>query len=88
MLKKVICRRRITYLAVLLISVWAVGGFACCSAAQSEDLSLKVALFPYLADPEGFQEAVRDSWGQRHPDVELHFTDWNCYHSDPVEGIS
>ncbi len=46
-----------------------------------------VALFPYLADPEGFQEAVRDSWGQRHPDVELHFTDWNCYHSDPVEGI-
>ncbi|MBP3876868.1 MAG: thiamine pyridinylase, partial [Lachnospiraceae bacterium] len=25
---------------------------------------------------------------QRHPDVELHFTDWNCYHSDPVEGIN
>lgn len=51
--------------------------------AHDSDLTLEVALYPFVPDPAAFQEAVRDAWTREHPDIRLHFADWNCYASDP-----
>ena len=50
---------------------------------QNQKLTLEVALFPYVPDRVRFQEAVSDAWKREHPDVSLHFADWDCYASDP-----
>ena len=50
---------------------------------RNSDLTLEVALYPYVPDPDAFRQAVRDAWTPEHPDVGLHFTDWDCYASDP-----
>lgn len=42
-----------------------------------------MALFPYVPNIERCQAVVLDAWEREHPDIKLHFTDWNCYHSDP-----
>lgn len=54
---------------------------------QNQKLTLEVALFPYVPDRVRFQEAVSDAWKREHPDVSLHFADWDCYASDPDPSI-
>ena len=51
--------------------------------AADTDLTLEVALYPYVPDPDAFRQAVRDAWTPEHPDVGLHFVEWDCYVSDP-----
>lgn len=53
----------------------------------NQRLTLEVALFPYVPDRVRFQEAVSDAWKREHPDVSLHFADWDCYASDPDPSI-
>ena len=50
---------------------------------RNSDLTLEVALYPYVPDPDAFRQAVRDAWTPEHPDVGLHFVEWDCYVSDP-----
>ena len=51
--------------------------------APDSKLTLEVALYPYVPDPDALRQAVRDAWTPEHPDVGLHFTDWDCYATDP-----
>ena len=40
-----------------------------------------------MPDPARFQEAVRVAWEREHPDIGLHFADWDCYVSDPDQAL-
>ena len=51
--------------------------------AWDHDLTLEVALYPYVPDIGRFQDKVYEVWEREHPDVKLHFADWDCYASDP-----
>lgn len=70
-------------LSMIVLAVLLAG---CCkqyAKAWNHDLTLEVALYPYVPDLERFQEIVRDVWEREHPDVLLHFSYWDCYASDP-----
>ena len=72
-----------TILCVIL-SVLALAG---CSGQKAKapdpDLTLEVALYPYVPDPARFRQAVLEAWEREHPDIGLRFADWDCYVSDP-----
>lgn len=50
----------------------------CHASAQSPD-TLTLALYPYVPDIERFKSAIREEWDQRHPEIQLEFSDWDCY---------
>lgn len=49
------------------------------SDSTNENITLNVALFPYVPHPELFQKVINDKWEKLHPDVKLNFQDWDCY---------
>lgn len=48
------------------------------------ELTLNVALFPYVPDSERFKTAIQDEWAKSHPGVTLNFMEWDCYESREV----
>ena len=50
---------------------------------SNHHLTLEVALYPYVSDIAKFQTVVSEAWEKEHPEVKLHFADWDCYESDP-----
>ena len=56
-------------------------------APATDAPALEVALFPYVPDMDRFEAAVSAAWEQQHPDVPLHFVEWDCYKSDPGEAL-
>ena len=83
-------RKYVKTVSILLLVVLAVlmTGFSKQEAkGQNHKLTLEVALFPYVPDRVRLQEAVSDVWKREHPDVSLHFADWDCYASDPDPSI-
>ncbi|WP_197258653.1 thiamine pyridinylase [Paenibacillus dendritiformis] len=73
-------------LALLLIVVSPAGAGAAHSDASS-DITLKVAIYPYVPDPARFQAAVLDQWQRQEPGVKLEFTDWDSYSADPPDDL-
>ncbi|MBG9794339.1 thiaminase [Paenibacillus dendritiformis] len=53
----------------------------------SSDITLKVAIYPYVPDPARFQAAVLDQWQRQEPGVKLEFTDWDSYSADPPDDL-
>ena len=53
----------------------------------NSELTLEVALYSDVQDPDAFQQAVSKAWKQKHPDIGLRFTDWDCYSSDPDQKL-
>ncbi len=79
-------KRSLTYLSYLLMAVLFLSLPGCCrknAGTAGRDVTLEVALYPYVPDMARFQEVVSDAWEREHPDVSLHFADWDCYVSDP-----
>lgn len=75
-------------IVLLVVLTVVMTGFSKQEAkVQNQKLTLEVALFPYVPDRVRFQEAVSDAWKREHPDVSLHFADWDCYASDPDPSI-
>lgn len=78
------------YLSFIMIIVFSVSLAGCgkqAAEARNPDLTLEVALFPYVPDIARFQAVVRDAWEREHSDVSLHFVDWDCYASDPDQTL-
>lgn len=73
----------ILFITILVFAASLAGCGTHDAKAGNGDLSLAVALYPYVPDLERFQAVVRDAWEREHPDVTLHFVDWDCYASDP-----
>ena len=71
-------------LAVRQPAVTPAGGAAPDRAASP---ALTVALYPWAPRPAQVERAVADAWQRSHPDVPLHFVDWDCYTSDPPAGV-
>ena len=57
------------------------------ATAPEEDVALTVGLFPWVPRPAQVEEAVREAWARRHPDVPLEFVTWDCYASDPPASL-
>lgn len=47
----------------------------------AEPVTLNVALYGYIPDYGSFEDTVRESWEEAHPEVKLHFVQWDCYES-------
>ena len=45
----------------------------------SEPVELNVALYKSIPEYDSFEATVKECWKEAHPEVELVFTDWNCY---------
>ena len=79
-------RRCLQLLALMLSAILAVSPVGCGkqnSGTEKRDLTLEVALYPYVPDAAKFKEAVSNAWERRQTNAKLHFVDWNCYESDP-----
>lgn len=74
-------------LSIVVLAVLPVGGCTQADSSHSAAPTLEVALFPYVPDMDCFQKTVSEAWNQLHPDVPLHFVDWDCYASDPEESL-
>lgn len=79
--------RVILAIAVFVLAVLLVSGCARSENTQNSAPTLEVALYPYVPDKDRFQAAVSEAWERQHPDVPLHFTNWDCYVSDPEETL-
>ena len=75
--------KTVSILLLVVLAVVMTGFSKQEKEVQNQKLTLEVALFPYVPDRVRFQEAVSDAWKREHPDVSLHFADWDCYASDP-----
>lgn len=73
-------------LALLLVVVSPAGAGAAQSDSPS-DITLKVAIYPYVPDPSRFQAAVLDQWQRQEPGVKLEFTEWDSYSEDPPDDL-
>ena len=79
-------RKYIKFLSCIMVIslfVFSVGCGNNTQKAENRDLTLEVALYPYVPDIERFQTVVRSEWAKTHPDIALHFADWDCYLSEP-----
>lgn len=79
--------KTVSILLLVVLTVVMTGFSKQEAKVQNHKLTLEVALFPYVPDRVRFQEAVSDAWKREHPDVSLHFADWDCYASDPDPSI-
>lgn len=77
------CFRIITSITIVVLAIALAGWGKHAANAGNDGLTLEVALYPYVPDLERFQTVVRDVWEREHPDISLHFADWDCYASDP-----
>lgn len=54
---------------------------------RANQVTLHIALYPYVPDQKRFEEAVETFWEERHPDVQLNFVQWDCYSEDPPDDL-
>lgn len=77
--------------ACLLLAILAVAAPAGRAAAQADDTSLTVALYPYVPRLAQFEAAIRERWAQVEPNVSLTFVpvaDWDGgYSTDPTSDM-
>ena len=61
--------------------------FPLSDVSAGDALTLRAALYEPVPDQERFREAIRNEWGERHPDIPLEFADWSCYGQDPTDDL-
>lgn len=53
----------------------------------SEAETLNVSLYKVLPNYDSFEETVEECWKETHPEIELNFTDWNCYSKEVPDDL-
>lgn len=74
-------------LCILLAAVMAVLFYPLNGHAESDPVTLNVALYPYVPDQERFRQAIESEWYIDHPDVKINFVSWDCYSKDPEQNL-
>ena len=49
------------------------------TGSTQDPVTLNVSLYKYIPDYDAFEKTVSECWKEKHPEVELNFTDWDCY---------
>ena len=83
-------RKYIKYLLYIMIIGLVVVSVGCSNRTQkteNRDLTIDVALYPYVPDMARFRDVVSSEWEKIHPDIDLHFADWDCYVSAPEPAL-
>lgn len=47
--------------------------------SKSDPITLTVSLYKVIPDYDSFEKTVEECWKEKHPDVKLIFSDWDCY---------
>lgn len=82
-------------ISALLSAVLVIFTLSACTSASTtsneytavganEDITLNVALFPYVPDTDLFETVIRKEWNKVHPNVELNFVTWDCYDNKTI----
>ena len=50
-------------------------------------VTVTYSLYPYLPDVDYYRAIIEEEWDQIHPDVDLVYSDYNCYYDGAPEGI-
>ncbi|MBQ4514825.1 MAG: thiamine pyridinylase [Anaerolineaceae bacterium] len=65
--------KRIIFLLIILVLI------PVCHVSAQAKVVLTLALYPYVPDLSRFKSAISEEWEKRHPEVQLKFSDWDCY---------
>ena len=71
---------------LLLITTLCLSFCLSCGKKETVD-SLTYAVFPYLPDPEYYQELIEQRWQETEPDIRLVRKNWDAYFDGKPEGI-
>ena len=50
-------------------------------------ITVTYSLYPYLPDVDYYREILEEEWDKLHPDVDLVYSDYDCYYDGAPEGI-
>lgn len=50
-------------------------------------VTITYSLYPYLPDVDYYREILEEEWDKLHPDVDLVYSDYDCYYDGAPEGI-
>lgn len=84
--KGIIYRNMMIMLALLLVVVSPAGAGADHLNVPA-NITLKVAVYPYVPDSSRFEAAVLEQWERKEPDVKLEFVAWDSYSTEPPEDL-
>lgn len=57
------------------------------TGSTQDPLTLNVSLYKYIPDYNAFEKIVSECWKEKHPEVELNFTDWDCYSKEVPDDL-
>ena len=69
----------LTFMIVLCMSVCLAGFDDKAVFGAEKTVTLNVSLYKVLPDYDSFEKAVEECWKEKHPEVKLIFSDWDCY---------
>lgn len=69
------------FIPVLILLLCAI------SMAGVAEAALNVALYKRIPDYDSFQKTIEDCWKKLHPDIELLFSDWDCYSGEAPDDL-
>ena len=85
-------RRKIVSILLITLAIFILSACAetntiskeSTSDSTNENITLNVALFPYVPHPELFQKVINDKWEESHSNVKLNFQYWDCYEEKTI----
>ncbi|MDO5138205.1 MAG: thiamine pyridinylase [Oscillospiraceae bacterium] len=68
----------IIFLCLLVsLGIYKTGIFK--KTSTSDPITLHVSLYKSIPHYDSFEKTVEECWNEKHPDVKLIFSDWDCY---------
>ena len=47
--------------------------------STTDPITLNISLYKYIPHYDSFEKTVEECWNEKHPDIKLNFSDWDCY---------
>ena len=66
-------KKVISYICMVVMLELLLCYFVFPPPKEAEPATLNVALYGYIPDYGSFEDTVRESWEEAHPEVKLHF---------------
>lgn len=77
----------IVFTLILLLSISLIVFVGRNVSVKKEPLVLNVSLYKNLPDYDAFEKTVEECWKEKHPDILLSFSDWDCYSGEAPDDL-
>lgn len=67
----------VSFCLLVSLGIYKTGIFK--KASTSDPITLHVSLYKLIPHYDSFEKTVEECWNEKHPDVKLIFSDWDCY---------